>query len=85
MRTLQRNLHEKECAGFPLAEIAVGRYGFAEGFSLREMPLSARDKALLALAGQLSESLGPNWKASFKHIIDQSARYLLYQNAAHVA
>lgn len=67
-------MHEIERAGFPLAEIAAGRYGFAEGFSLRKMPLSSRDKALLALAGQLSESLGPNWKASFKHIIDQSVR-----------
>lgn len=50
-RTLQRDLHEIERAGFPLAEIAAGRYGFAEGFSLRKMPLSARDKALLALTG----------------------------------
>ena len=67
-------MHEIERAGFPLAEISAGRYGFVQGFSLRKMPLSARDKALLALTGQLAESLGPNWQASFKRIIDQSVR-----------
>lgn len=73
-RTLQRDLHEIERAGFPLAEINAGRYGFAEGFSLRKMPLSARDKALLALTGQLAESLGPNWHASFKRLSEQFVR-----------
>ncbi len=73
-RTLQRDLHEIERAGFPLAEIAAGRYGFAEGFSLNKMPLSARDKALLTLAGQLAESLGPNWHASFKRLSEHTVR-----------
>ncbi|WP_428062711.1 helix-turn-helix transcriptional regulator [Candidatus Avelusimicrobium fimicolum] len=73
-RTLQRDLHEIEHAGFPLAEISAGRYGFSEGFSLRKMPLSARDKALLALTGQLAESLGPNWHASFKRLTEQFVR-----------
>ncbi len=72
-RTLQRDLHEIERAGFPLAEISAGRYGFAEGFSLSKMPLSARDEALLALTGQLAESLGPNWQASFKRLTRQAA------------
>ncbi len=73
-RTLQRDLHEIERAGFPLTEIAAGRYGFVEGFSLRKMPLSARDKALLALTGQLAESLGPNWQASFRRLTQQAVR-----------
>ena len=73
-RTLQRDLHEIERAGFPLTEIAAGRYGFVEGFSLRKMPLSARDNALLALTGQLAESLGSNWHASFKRLTEQFVR-----------
>lgn len=73
-RTLQRDLHEIERAGFPLAEVAAGRYGFAEGFSLGKMPLSARDKALLSLVGQLAESLGPHWQASFKRLTDHLVR-----------
>lgn len=73
VRTLQRDLREIERAGFPLSEVAVGRYGFAEGFSLGKMPLSARDKALLGLVGQLAQSLGPNWQASFKRLTSQLA------------
>ncbi len=73
-RTLQRDLHEIERAGFPLAEISAGRYGFAEGFSLGRMPLSSRDEALLALTGQLAESLGPNWQASFRRLTEQATR-----------
>lgn len=73
-RTLQRDLHEIERAGFPLTEISAGRYGLAEGFSLRKMPLSARDKALLSLVGQLADSLGPNWQASFKRLTEQIVR-----------
>lgn len=71
-RTLQRDLHEIERAGFPLAEMAPGRYGFAEGFSLGRMTLSARDKALLSLTGQLADSLGPDWRASFKRLTEQA-------------
>ena len=71
-RTLQRDLCEIERAGFPLAEISPGRYGFAEGFSLRKMPLSERDQALIALTGQLADSLGPQWQASFKRLAGQS-------------
>ena len=73
-RTLQRDLHEIERAGFPLTEIAAGRYRFVEGFSLRKMPLSARDEALLALTGQLAESLGHNWQSSFKRLIQKATR-----------
>lgn len=73
-RTLQRDLHEIERAGFPLTEIAAGRYGFVDGFSLGRMPLSARDEALLALTGQLAESLGSNWQASFKRLAQQATR-----------
>ena len=73
-RTLQRDLREIERAGFPVAEIAPGRYGFAEGFSLGRMTLSARDKALLNLTGQLAESLGPDWQASFKRLSEQAVR-----------
>ena len=74
VRTLQRDLHEIERTGFPLVALSVGRYSFAEGFSLSKMPLSARDKALLTLTGQLAESLGPNWQASFKRLAANSVR-----------
>ena len=74
VRTLQRDLLEMERAGFPLSEFAAGRYTFAEGFSLRKMPLSSRDKALLALTGQLAQSLGPQWQASFKRLSEQAVR-----------
>ena len=74
VRTLQRDLHEIERTGFPLVALSVGRYSFAEGFSLSKMPLSARDKALLSLTGQLAESLGPNWQASFKRLAANSVR-----------
>lgn len=78
-RTLQRDLREIERAGFPLCEAAAGRYGFAEGFSLSKMPLSARDKALLSLVGQLAQSLGPNWQASFKRLTGQLVRPALQE------
>lgn len=74
VRTLQRDLHEIERTGFPLVALSVGIYSFAEGFSLSKMPLSARDKALLSLTGQLAESLGPNWQASFKRLAANSVR-----------
>lgn len=74
VRTLQRDLHEIERTGFPLVALSVGIYSFAEGFSLSKMPLSARDKALLSLTGQLAESLGPNWHASFKRLVSNSVR-----------
>lgn len=74
VRTLQRDLHEIERTGFPLVALSVGIYSFAEGFSLSKMPLSARDKALLSLTGQLAESLGPNWHASFKRLASNSVR-----------
>lgn len=70
-RTLQRDVREIEHAGFPLMEVSAGRYSFVDGFSLHKMPLSARDKALLALTGQMAESLGPNWQASFKRLTTQ--------------
>lgn len=70
-RTLQRDVREIERAGFPLMEVSAGRYSFVDGFSLHKMPLSARDKALLALTGQMAESLGPNWQASFKRLTTQ--------------
>ena len=73
-RTLQRDLHEIDRAGFPLVEIVPGRYRFVEGFSLKKMPLSARDRALLTLTGQLAHSLGPDWQASFKRLAQQSIR-----------
>lgn len=73
-RTLQRDLREIERAGFPLCEMASGRYSFADGFSLGKMPLSARDKALLSLTGQLAQSLGPNWQASFKRLTNRIVR-----------
>lgn len=90
VRTLQRDLLEMERAGFPLSEFAAGRYTFAEGFSLRKMPLSSRDKALLALTGPVGAIIGPPMAGQFQTLERTSrpprgAIGLLYQNAAHVA
>lgn len=73
-RTLERDMQEIEAAGFPLVEVAPGCYRFLEGFSLRKLPLSVRDNALLQLMGQLAESLGPQWSESFRRLRARTAR-----------
>lgn len=73
-RTLERDMHEIEAAGFPLIETSPGCYRFLEGISLKKLPLSARDNALFHLMGQLAESLGPQWIESFHRLRDCTAR-----------
>ncbi len=74
VRTLERDIQEIENAGFPLRQIAPGRYALLEGFSLNKLPLSARDEALLKLIGQLADTLGPQWADSYQRLLKRSAR-----------
>ena len=58
LRTVQRDLHILEDAGFPFANTKKGAYCFVEGFSLQRMRLMAKEAAMLALMGDIAHSLG---------------------------
>jgi len=68
VRTIYRYLEDLEDAQFPITQDDNGRYRFVETYSLKKMPLSVKDQALLGLMEQLASSLGSTWKASFLHL-----------------
>lgn len=68
LRTVQRDLHILEDAGFPLANTKKGAYCFVEGFSLQRMRLNAKEAAMLALMGDISHSLGDGFAETYKEL-----------------
>lgn len=68
LRTIQRDLHILQDAGFPIINIKRGFYCFAEGFSLRRMHLTAREAAMLALIGDIACSLGSGFADTYKEL-----------------
>lgn len=68
LRTVQRDLHILEDAGFPFANTKKGAYCFVEGFSLQRMHLTAKEAAMLALMGDIAHSLGGGFAETYKEL-----------------
>ena len=68
IRTIQRDLHILEDAGFPFANTKKGAYCFVEGFSLQRMRLNAKEAAMLALMGDIAHSLGGGFAETYKEL-----------------
>ena len=68
IRTIQRDLHILEDAGFPFTNIKKGSYCFVEGFSLQKMRLTAKEAAILALIGDIAHSLGGGFAETYKDL-----------------
>ena len=68
IRTIQRDLHILEDAGFPFANTKKGAYCFVEGFSLQRMRLNAKEAAMLALMGDIAHSLGGGFAETYKDL-----------------
>ncbi len=68
LRTVQRDLHILEDAGFPFANTKKGAYCFVEGFSLQRMRLTAKEAAMLALIGDIAHNLGGGFADTYKEL-----------------
>ena len=68
LRTVQRDLHILEDAGFPFANTKKGAYCFVEGFSLQRLRLSAKEAAMLALLGDIAQSLGSGFAETYQDL-----------------
>lgn len=68
LRTVQRDLHILEDAGFPFANTKKGAYCFVEGFSLQRMCLTAKEAAMLALIGDIAHNLGGGFADTYKEL-----------------
>ena len=61
-------LHILEDAGFPFANTKKGAYCFVEGFSLQRLRLSAKEAAMLALLGDIAQSLGSGFAETYQDL-----------------
>ena len=71
LRTVQRDLHILEDAGFPFANIRKGTYCFVEGFSLGRICMTAREAAMLALTADIAYSLGGPFAKTYRTLHDK--------------
>ena len=71
LRTVQRDLHILEDAGFPFANIRKGTYCFVEGFSLGRVCMTAREAAMLALTADIAYSLGGPFAKTYRTLHDK--------------
>lgn len=71
LRTVQRDLHILEDAGFPFANVRKGAYCFVEGFSLGRVCMTAREAAMLALTADMAYSLGGPFTDTYRTLHDK--------------